>query len=690
MVLLEEDNNNGSSTDADIIIMNNEVGDSISTTPTTLEVETNTSINIEPTNHSTTNTDQNQTIEIKHKPNITIQIPTTQQPSQLQYGYSNHSLVSATTPTYASNQAPTNFELKRMPWNEYFFHTELQHLPTRCYKWIESPLSSIIIAYIIMSLVVLCPLYPVKENLSVNNLTYLLVYLPVVGVFCFAVFFPLAYTFLNLPRIPYNIKTTLFLFLGIWNLILIGSHFLTMLGHAFPIPFQWIIIAFGGGVPIIYLLVWNSLPGYIRSFVPNANNNHSSFNSADAEKEKEKEIELERLENSQQQPAQQQPPEYESNLMTLRSSVDNNSGSPNPPTLSEPLPTPITNHHLTSSNNNNNYFTTPSGLNNLLMKSVDNPTNHLQEIAIDENHSRNISESSTQSSVSNRSAEALSDTISFNSSVANSQVLDKSSIVTDQFLQAVLIVAFQLMILVYKIIFRLSFHRMRYYLPHIPLRVFQDGRVLFLFWLELSTHCFFSMVFPHIGSWYMILIYLVMESVTLTLQVLVDTVKFRTFAIKTYESLYEYFNDTKYTGTLLHRLLGQNGELDRSVSLELFFFNCTARSLSALAYIIFSLVIYYGPNSQFYPTLNSDFFSFFMTLVYAFASFVTSSTHMVICRPILRKVYKIDMVKVGLQLWRRKPDVSFFFITNCFILPLVVLLEQNNAVSYLFTQYPQL
>ncbi|KAK5584718.1 hypothetical protein RB653_006334 [Dictyostelium firmibasis] len=774
----------------------------------------------------------------------------------------------------------------------YLYKLEGQDKKSTIYSLITHPVPSIVLAYFFMVLVVLCPLYDDSAYLTKGNLIYLLVYLPCVTFFCFAVFFPLTYTFLNLPRIPFNVKST-FIFVILWIFLLSFCHLIIMIIGIFPIPFEWIIISFGVGVPLVYALVWLSISRHVKS---GKDTNHSTLVSEVIN------------ENSTSQYGNYSSNSYRNNLYQYeKNGADIESSNTNiqtPKIIFFKQKDNNNNNNINyhnnnnNNNNNNNHINTPlqktefineasqvqpkeiysssqinsnshliGVLNNLnsnietsnqqtklsnslsesLSKSL--PNSYIQNLCINDGANENIScdnynnddndevvnsnkinknninnknnnnntSSNNTSSVNLNNLNTIGDDIEENdcngngSSVSgsprsstsnidipfdlsiepggitspklnsisgvgisggvvsgggnnNDGTLNKDQIpklnnagliemetkkennynnddnfisattprnfnlstnnkffsrdsfffkwwivsstivlgpfgyaifhlflfafysVSSNFLQVILIVSFQVVVFIYKLIFRLSFHRMRRNLPNIPLRVFQDGRVLFLFWLELSSHCFFSMVFPHVGAWYMIIIYLALEALTLTLQIFVDTISFRNWCIRRFESLYEYFYLIKYQGVLMYNILGQNGDLDRTVSLEIFFFNTVARSLSGFAYIVFSLTIYYGPNQQYYPTIKSlSEFNYFLTLLYAAASLTTALIHMYIFKRILKHIYKINLIKRGIQVWGRRPDVAFFFITNCFILPLVVLLQQNNAVSFLIS-----
>ncbi|EAL66065.1 hypothetical protein DDB_G0282411 [Dictyostelium discoideum AX4] len=781
----------------------------------------------------------------------------------------------------------------------YLYKLEGQDKKSSVYSLITHPVPSIVLAYFFMVLVVVCPLYDESEQLTKGNLIYLLVYLPCVTFFCFAVFFPLTFTFLNLPRIPFNVKST-FLYLTIWVFFLSFCHLVFMLIGIFPIPFEWIIISFGVGVPLVYLLVWLSISKHVKSgkdtnhstlvsevlnenstsqygnYSSNSyrhnlyqyekngadiespqlsttsattttsnltppsmmfykkdssnnnniintntttttsttiNNSNSNINTPIQKTEFINEtsqvgiplkeiysssqinsnpllIGLSLNESSQQQHQQPQQQQQQQQLKLSKTLSESPSKS-NPKSLSNSFIQNLCvndganenieeiinidkhvnnniNKNNKCNNNNNNISsnnTSSVNLNNLNTigddieendggKSIGSSVSGSPRSSIDIPFDLSIEPggitspklNSCNNSNNNNSNGRIIEIPKLNNNVefenkkesTNTTSLDDNFIsattprnynsstnksffskdgfffkwwivsstiilgpfgyaifhiflfafysVTNNIFQVILIVSFQIIVFIYKLIFRLSFHRMRRNLPNIPLRVFQDGRVLFLFWLELSSHCFFSMVFPHVGAWYMIIIYLALEAVTLTLQIFVDTIAFRNWCIRTFEKLYEHFYLIKYEGVLMYNILGQNGDLDRTVSLEIFFFNTVARALSGFAYIVFSLTIYYGPNQEYYPTIKSlSEFNYFLTLLYAFASLTTALIHMYIFKRILKHVYKINLIKRGIQVWGRKPDVAFFFITNCFILPLVVLLQQNNAVSFLIS-----
>ncbi|EGC32152.1 hypothetical protein DICPUDRAFT_57256 [Dictyostelium purpureum] len=733
-----------------------------------------------------------------------------------------------------------------------YYKIERQDQKSKIYKLILHPIPSIIIAFLFMVLVVICPLKQETSSLTVNNLVYLLVYLPVVSVFCFAVFFPLSYTFLNLPRVPYNLKSTILLFFVAWTMFLSIVHLVFMWIGIFPIPFEWLIISFGVGVPLIYLLVWFSISKHIKdgkdtnestleseqlNLTTNVNINSYTFNEDDKirrierarsksisksadhhlydgantipqpfndekDQEQKNEIELKQFTNNindtnnikemnknnnvqkeivieidqQKQEEDQKQEQHQEQPENVFKSNDEPQSQPLSQSLSQSLsislPRSLNNRSLdetlthsyyydtqyqqplpplptttivqqqrvseikSSSNENLSSNNTSSGNNCNGMdeeieigKSCSSVTGSRSsceshfDASLDETTSRSTPNKCSSIDVQKMDKDILAPdefisatTPRYYNHATKKPMFSKGSFfykwwvvsstmvlgpfgyvffhlflfafysVSDNFFQILLIISFQAVILTYKLIFRLSFHRMRSVLPNIPLRVFQDGRVLFLFWLELSSHCFFSMVFPHVGSWYMILIYLTLEAFTLTLQILVDTKTFRNYCIRKCEILYKIVYGKVYTGTKLYLILGQDGPLDRSVSLELFFFNTVARALSGCAYIVFSLAIYYGPNQDFYPTIKElKVTSYFLTLLYAGASLGTALVHMYIFKRILKNIYKINLIKRGIQLWGRRPDVAFFFITNCFILPLVVLLQQNSAVSYLLT-----
>ncbi|KAN0009786.1 hypothetical protein ACTFIU_007089 [Dictyostelium citrinum] len=774
----------------------------------------------------------------------------------------------------------------------YLYKLEGQDKKSTVYSLITHPVPSIVLAYFFMVLVVVCPLYEESEQLTKGNLIYLLVYLPCVTFFCFAVFFPLTFTFLNLPRIPFNVKST-FLYLTIWVFFLSFCHLVFMLFGVFPIPFEWIVVSFGVGVPLVYLLVWLSISKHVKSGkdtnhstlvseVINENStsqygNYSSSsyrhnlyqyekNGADIESSPQSTTTLPPMifykkdysnsnnsnNNNINTPLQKNEfinetsqigiplkeiyssSQINSNplLIGLSGGINNNNNSSSnfinesnqqpklskslSESLSKSIPKSLSNSYIqnlcvndganendysmdeinninnnNNNSNNNNYNnsnvnniknknscnnissnnTSSANLNNLNTigddieendggKSIGSsvsgsPRSSTSNIEIpfdlsivpggitsppkldNSNHCNNINggmidrdqfpklnhvELENKKELTGVATTAADDNFisattprNFNSStnkgffsqdgfffkwwiVSSTIILGPFGYaifhiflfafysVTNNIFQVILIVSFQIIVFIYKLIFRLSFHRMRRNLPNIPLRVFQDGRVLFLFWLELSSHCFFSMVFPHVGAWYMIIIYLALEALTLTLQIFVDTITFRNWCIRTFERLYENFYLVKYEGVLMYNILGQNGDLDRTVSLEIFFFNTVARALSGFAYIVFSLTIYYGPNQEYYPTIKSlSEFNYFLTLLYAAASLTTALIHMYIFKRILKHIYKINLIKRGIQVWGRRPDVAFFFITNCFILPLVVLLQQNNAVSFLIS-----
>ncbi|GAM25761.1 hypothetical protein SAMD00019534_089360 [Acytostelium subglobosum LB1] len=541
----------------------------------------------------------------------------------------------------------------------YYHLFEQQNVKSKLFGFLRNPLPSIIIAYLIMALVVVCPLYQQTNYLSINNLTYLLVYIPIVAVFCFAVFFSLTYCFLNLSRVPENANVILFLFAFVWVSIQIGVHVLSMAGHIFPVPFEWIIVSFGFGVPLIYLIVWASMPAHLR---------RNPFRRPTIQWDDPKAIPMPQLTATQSSPI----------ISDSATSLDNVSISSQHSSTDS---IGLSDKSAASSNSTSSSSSISSS--DMAQAAINKAAAAAFEITVKE-------QSATQTPKT---------TFLFRFWVVASTLflgpfgycffhlfLLAFYSVTSNLFQSLLIVGFQVLIVLYKLIFRLSFHRMRFHLPYIPIRVFQDGRILFLFWLELSSHCFFSMVFPHVGSWYMILLYLIVEAISLTLQVVADTSSVRSLLIRMFESVYSIFSDKPYKGYMVYNILGQSGELDRTVSLELFFFNCVARSLAGFSYIVFSLVIYFGPNKKFYQTIDSlDADAYNLTLVYATASIVSSFVQLIVFRVILKRVYRIDLVRQGYRVWKRKPDVAFFFITNCFILPLVVLLQHNNAVSYLLS-----
>eukprot|EP01133_Synstelium_polycarpum_P000234 gene234-284_t len=618
---------------------------------------------------------------------------------------SNLPIESLNNSRYVMPHSPSSFQVHSMSRLEYWYHREQQHLPTYLFKAIQNPMPAILLAFFIMVLVVICPLFDITTTISVRSLTYLLVYIPVVGIFCFAVFFSLTYSFLNLPRIPINLPRTLFLFLVVWILFQVVFHLCTMVVGIFPFPFQWIIISFGAGVPLIYIIVWLSIPPHIRQHTLN------SLTSLEYVRESIP-IAMREFPTAASLSDDTKPKPAILRTASLPATTQLRNILPPTPPASMPLPSslPLPTIEATPISQSLNGT---SSIRCAISPSLLSPSSPVAAPVHDE------LESSSQTSLSSNAGSFESfDSVEASNHVSAQETAPKASekkepsflfqfyiVATTMFLgpfgyvffhlflfafystknnlyQFLLIVAFQALVFTYKIIFRLSFHRMRNHLPHIPLRGFQDTRVLFLFWLELSTHCFFSMVFPHVGSWYMILLYLVIEAFTLTAQILVDTTKFRQAAISLFEGAYLNTTGTKYSGEWLYRVLGQSGELDRTVSLELFFFNCVARILSGLAYIIFTLVIYFGPNNDFYPTFNIlNSTNYFLTLVYAIASVVSSLVQMLISKQILTRVYHLNLLDQGVAIWRRKPDVAFLFMTNCFILPLVVLLQHNNAVG---------
>eukprot|EP01132_Coremiostelium_polycephalum_P009307 gene9307-11408_t len=628
--------------------------------------------------------------------------------------------------------------------HHYFYHIEQQHLKSKVFKYISNPLSSALLAYLIMAILVIIPLSPVEKSLAPQNLIYLLVYIPIVSVFCFAVFFSITYTFLNLPRIPYNFKTTIFFFFIVWILIQIGGHFLTMICNVFPIPFQWIIIAFGLGVPLIYAIVWSSISNVIkkrnqiqrnRSYSQhdrdivklncnNINNNGNieiplekylphptisiPINNNSIQNTPEKDLTININENNNNNNNNNNSPTSSSPSTSSSTSTSSAGSSPNLSTRQNHqhqqqqqhnIPIPSTIQDINSKLNGSTSTTASTSIltnsESGLDMSLDSPRRPpLNEEEIEEIQDQIIKECNPSNQEEPKpflfQFWVVASTLALGpvGYVFFHVFLFVFYSVNENLYQTFVIVAFQMIVLIYKFVFRLSFHRMRKHLPHIPLRVFQDGRILFLFWLELSSHCFFSMVFPHVGSWFMILVYLVIEATTLSLQIVVDTKTFRGYCIKFVEKVHEFLTGEKYTGQFLYQMLGQNGELDRTVSLEIFFFNCLARTLAGASYIIFSLAIYFGPNEKYYPTIhNLKESNYFMTLFYAGLTLATSLIQMYLFRGFLLKIYRINLIKNGIKVWRRKPDVAFFFITNCFILPLVVLLDHNNAVTYLLSNF---
>ncbi|KAF2076001.1 hypothetical protein CYY_002708 [Polysphondylium violaceum] len=481
-----------------------------------------------------------------------------------------------------------------------------------------------------------------------------------------------------------------------------------MVSDIFPIPFQWLIIAFGIGVPLIYLMVWISISPDIKS---GKDNNNYTLCDHKIDLKELKDIEKKTLDSNG---------EYINEKIDVGQTLDFEKNPAEIHSLTQTL-----GQHLANFENQMD----KKEINKSLSSSPNPPLNieSPPQLEIEKSELENMSQDGSLTSKSSQSLDISSDEISENDkqtgyeekiTIKEPQIIEnKRSFlfkfwivsstlclgplgyvifhlflfafysVNNNVYQFILIIGFQIVILIYKFLFRLSFHRMRAHLPNIPLRVFQDARILFLFWLECSTHSFFSCVFPHVGSAYMIILYLAFEATALTLQIIVDTTTFRSKCIFLIESIYYHFKMKKYNGTYLYSLLGQNGELDRTVSLELFFFNCVARSLASFAYLVLSLAIYYGPNLKNYPTMDLEPHSYYLTLLYAAASVVTSLIHMIICRIILKKVYKMDLLERGVMVWKRRPDIAFFFILNCFILPLVVLLKQNNAVSYLLYNF---
>ncbi|EFA84124.1 SNF2-related domain-containing protein [Heterostelium album PN500] len=517
--------------------------------------------------------------------------------------------------------------LSKMPKIEYFHHYEQQNVKSKVFHLLRNPFPSIAIALLIMSLIVVTPLGHKSNRLALSDLTYLLIYIPFVAIFCFAVFFSLTYTFFNISRIPERLSLILFLYLGVWISFQIAAH-VALKASGYLLPFGWIIIAFGLGVPLIYALLWISLPKRFKEKQPNKDSEFSA--------ESKEEIPMRII-------SQQNEPYSYSNISTPNSVTTPTTTR----TQSEftmgvlPIPMPTTpssdiSEISTDSSNESfpNFSTTD--INNISLESMEGFNNNTTAAA---NNNCNItldSNGQPQAQTTNTNANQENNNKTKVESKSKPSFLFKFWIVastlslgpfgyvffhlfllafysvTSNLAQSFLIVAFQMLVLVYKLIFRLSFHRMRAYLPEIPLRVFQDGRVLFLFWLELSSHCFFSMVFPHVSSWYMIVLYILIEAVTLAAQIMFDTVVVRSFFIRLFEETYEFIFVRKYSGTLVYRVLGISGDLDRTVSLELFFFNCLARALAGLAYIVFTLVIYFGPNhkSNFLEKQTSTFVHF--------------------------------------------------------------------------------
>jgi len=197
------------------------------------------------------------------------------------------------------------------------------------------------------------------------------------------------------------------------------------------------------------------------------------------------------------------------------------------------------------------------------------------------------------------------------------------------------------------------------------------------FFVELSSNVYHTIVFPRVGSYGLVIVYILMETLGLVAQLVFDTDLVRAWIKRTFSTL----SQGKYAQMAVSYVeLSPTG---RRTAATCFYFNVLARLVASLVYMPFVTFLRFSYNSQFYPTISElSMTSFNNAYIYAAASFGIAFLQGIISRNIISRVYEIDIVKIGNNAWRRIFWQLILIIPTSFVFPYVSLLSINNVIPF--------
>lgn len=241
--------------------------------------------------------------------------------------------------------------------------------------------------------------------------------------------------------------------------------------------------------------------------------------------------------------------------------------------------------------------------------------------------------------------------------------------------QYIIVCVFQVLQFTYKIAARLYNIYLGRYLGFTVEKT-HDIIICHNFFIELASNIYHTIVFPRVGSYGLVIVYILLETLGLVLQLIFDTDFARTWIKRTLNNiLHERYAQmvTSYVE------LSPTG---RRTAATCFYFNVLARLLSSIVYMPFVTFLRYSYNSQFYPTIAElSKSSFDNAYIYAAASFGIAFLQGIISRNIIQHVYEIDIIKIGNNAWRRIFWQLLLIIPTAFVFPYVSLLSINNVID---------
>eukprot|EP00002_Diphylleia_rotans_P039763 TRINITY_DN9306_c0_g1_i1.p1 TRINITY_DN9306_c0_g1~~TRINITY_DN9306_c0_g1_i1.p1 ORF type:complete len:549 (-),score=86.80 TRINITY_DN9306_c0_g1_i1:379-2025(-) len=195
---------------------------------------------------------------------------------------------------------------------------------------------------------------------------------------------------------------------------------------------------------------------------------------------------------------------------------------------------------------------------------------------------------------------------------------------------------------------------------------------------ELILQFFVLMVSPRVADWSVIFGYLMFQSVSLCVPVVLDSLSgrnvLRRWALK---ALPERHHDS------IEIALQMKHTYQRMLSLRVCFMNFYVRIISSLGYSMTAAFIYYGYNHDSFPTFDVDPQTIRISFLFSTISFLVAIAQFLVTRHILKILYQFDLLVVGFHSCLRNRLLLYSSMILVFCQTVIALILQQNAVEYL-------